>query len=175
MSLLAIDLGLRAGLACFGRDGRLRWYRSHNFGSPARLRRAAYGIVREIVDLEVIVAEGDRHLAEPFARLAQKQGLAFRVIGAEAWRRALLLPRQQRSGADAKHHADEAARRVIEASGAPRPTQSLRHDASEAILIGLWAIRELGWPDPLGARDGPAVADNAEISSAAARPRDPSR
>ena len=39
-SLLAVDLGVRTGLACWGDDGRLRWYRSQNFGDAARLRRA---------------------------------------------------------------------------------------------------------------------------------------
>jgi hypothetical protein len=42
---------------------------------------------------------------------------------------------------------------VIEWSGAARPT-SLRHDAAEAILIGLWGLLEAGWmgrlPDELG-------------------------
>ncbi|MBC8076709.1 MAG: hypothetical protein H7Y32_11595, partial [Chloroflexales bacterium] len=36
------------------------------------------------------------------------------------------------------------ARRVIAWAGAPRPT-SLRHDAAEAILIGLWGALEVGW------------------------------
>ena len=44
----------------------------------------------------------------------------------------------------------ELARRVIEWCGAPRPT-SLRHDAAEAILIGLWGVLELGWVDALPA------------------------
>jgi hypothetical protein len=33
---------------------------------------------------------------------------------------------------------------VIEWSGITRPT-SLRHDAAEAILIGLWGVLEAGW------------------------------
>ena len=41
---------------------------------------------------------------------------------------------------------DAAARRVIEWSGAPRPT-SLRHDAPEAVLIGFWGVLEVGWLD----------------------------
>ena len=53
----------------------------------------------------------------------------------------LLRPRQR---AEAKRWADAGARRVIEWSGAPRPT-SLRHDAAEAILVGLHAVLELGW------------------------------
>ena len=38
------------------------------------------------------------------------------------------------------------ARQVIEWSGARRPT-SLRHDAAEAILVGLWAVLQEGWLD----------------------------
>jgi len=37
-----------------------------------------------------------------------------------------------------------AARRVVEWSDAARPT-SLRHDAAEAILIGLWGVIDVGW------------------------------
>ncbi|MBT4053225.1 MAG: hypothetical protein HOE73_09060, partial [Bacteroidetes Order II. Incertae sedis bacterium] len=40
--LLAIDMGLRAGLAVFGRDGKLIWYRSRNYGNRSRLKKAAY-------------------------------------------------------------------------------------------------------------------------------------
>ena len=40
----------------------------------------------------------------------------------------------------------DAARRIIEWSGAPRPT-SLRHDAAEAVLIGFWGVLEVGWLD----------------------------
>ena len=36
-ALLAVDLGVRAGFACWGDDGRLRWYRSQNFGAAARM------------------------------------------------------------------------------------------------------------------------------------------
>jgi hypothetical protein len=32
----------------------------------------------------------------------------------------------------------------VEWSDAPRPT-SLRHDAAEAILIGLWGVIRVGW------------------------------
>ena len=44
----------------------------------------------------------------------------------------------------AKRGADGVARRVIEWSNAPRPT-SLRHDAAEAILIGLWGVLQARW------------------------------
>ena len=65
-------------------------------------------------------------------------------MSAETWRELFLLPRDQQSGAQAKLVAARLARRVIEWSGAPRPT-SLRHDAAEAILVGLWGVLNAGW------------------------------
>lgn len=45
-SLLSVDLGLKTGLALYGEDGRLLWYRSHNLGATDRLRRAAHVILQ---------------------------------------------------------------------------------------------------------------------------------
>ena len=58
----------------------------------------------------------------------------------------LLLPRKQLNRKVAKDEADILARKMIAWSGLKRPT-SLRHDAAEAILIGLWGVLELGWLD----------------------------
>ncbi|MBN2362354.1 MAG: hypothetical protein JXR83_23075 [Deltaproteobacteria bacterium] len=143
-SLLAIDLGLRCGLALYGDDGRLRWYRSTNFGNRGRLRRAAFPLLRAIPDLRWLAAEGDRALAAIWARAALPVGAGLRLVPAETWRGRLLLRREQRDGRSAKASAGPLARRVIRWSGAPAPT-SLRTDAAEAILIGLWAVLELGW------------------------------
>lgn len=143
-SLLAVDLGLRTGLALYGADGRLQWYRSQNFGSMARLKRGAYGVLSGVEGLTHVVLEGGGRIAEVWTRAAGKQDLRADVVDADVWRRALFHPRQQRTGADAKQHADTFARAVIDWSGAARPT-SLRHDAAEAICVGLWAVLQLGW------------------------------
>ncbi|MBC8162815.1 MAG: hypothetical protein H7Z42_16515 [Roseiflexaceae bacterium] len=143
-TLLAIDLGLRAGLALYGDDGRLRVYRSHNFGALGRLRAGVPSILREAGDLAYLVVEGGGELLVPWEREANRRGIRLLQIGAETWRQALLYDREQRSGAQAKQTADELARRVIAWSAARRPT-SLRHDAAEAILIGLWGVIEIGW------------------------------
>ncbi len=149
--LLAVDLGLRTGLALFGGDGRLIWYRSHNLGTVARLKRAVPSVLR-LDDAgappDQLVLEGPKNLADAWTRVAEKRGVPVRLIGAEAWRPALLHSRQQRSGKDAKRHADDLARRVIRWSGAAGPT-SLRHDAAEAILVGLWGVLQLGWLEKL--------------------------
>lgn len=149
-SLLAIDLGIRAGLALYGADGRLAWYRSRNFGSAARLRAAVPQILDEIDDLASIVIEGGGPLALIWSRHAARRSINLLRIGAEQWRQDLLYPRQQRTGPQAKHSADSLARRVIEWSGAARPT-SLRHDAAEAILIGLWGVLQTGQLESLPA------------------------
>ena len=149
--LLAVDLGLRTGLALFGGDGRLIWYRSHNLGTVARLKRAVPSLLR-LDDAgappDQLVLEGPRNLADVWTRVAEKRGIPARVIGAETWRPVLLHSRQQRSGKDAKRSADDLARRVIRWSGAPGPT-SLRHDAAEAILVGLWGVLQMGWLEAL--------------------------
>lgn len=151
-TLLAVDAGLRTGLALYGDDGRLRWYRSQNYGAPARLRRAAFGLLREIEDLEHVVVEGGGALAEVWIKEAARRGIEALQLHADHWRRDLLLSRERRSGKGAKDTADTLARGIIEWAGAARPT-SLRHDAAEAILIGLWGVVRVGWlaePPTLG-------------------------
>lgn len=150
-TLLAIDLGLRTGLALYGEDGKLLRYRSHNFGSTARLRKGAFPILADVPDLTWLVIEGGGNLADIWLREAARRNIRVLQIGAEAWRARLLYDREQRTGMQAKHTADELARRVIAWSGAARPT-SLRHDAAEAILIGMWGVLEVGWlaaPPPM--------------------------
>jgi len=150
--LLAVDLGLRSGLALYGGDARLRWYRSHNFGSTARLRRAVRRILDDLPAVTNVVLEGGGPLADIWSSEARRRAIAICQIAAETWRQRLLYPRHQRSGSDAKQHARQLARRVIAWSQAPRPT-ALRDDTAEAILIGLWGTLELGWlthlPDAL--------------------------
>jgi hypothetical protein len=142
--LLAVDLGLRCGLAVYGEDGRLLRYRSQHFGNVSALKRGVWGVLKEIESLDVVYVEGDRALGDVWSRAAQKQGARVRRVSAETWRPRLLLSREQRSGPKAKEAADTLARSVIGWSDARRPT-SLRHDAAEAILIGLFGVLEEGW------------------------------
>ena len=148
MTLLAVDLGLRAGMALYGKDGRLCWYRSHNFGTAGRMRRGVPTLLGEHPDLTWLVLEGGGQLESAWLSAAERQQLQILHISAETWRPVLLHQRQQASGATAKQHADHLARAIIDWSGAPRPT-SLRHDAAEAILIGLWGVLEIGWLDKM--------------------------
>jgi hypothetical protein len=143
-TLLAVDLGLRTGLALYARDGRLIWYRSHHLATTERLRRAVHGILNGLPELAVIVIEGGGNLAAVWEKEADHRGVPVLRVAPEAWRPIFLLPREQRSGTIAKREAGLVARRVIDWAGAARPT-SLRHDAAEAILIGLWGVLQCGW------------------------------
>jgi hypothetical protein len=143
-TLLAVDLGVRTGLALYGDDGRLRWYRSHNFGNAARLRRGVPGVLDEAGGLSFLVVEGGGALADAWAREAAARQIEVLWISAEEWRTLLFYPREHRTGEIAKRRAAEMARKVIEWSGARRPT-SLRHDAAEAILVGLWGVLRVEW------------------------------
>lgn len=138
--LLAVDCGLKTGLALFNFNGRLLWYRSHNFGSRARLKKAAWSILKEIEGLSHLVIEGGGELSDIWLKEGKRRDLKVTQVQAELWRKDLLLPRQQRTGKQAKQVADELAREIIDKSGASKPT-SLRHDAAEAILVGCWAIQ----------------------------------
>ena len=143
--LLAIDAGVRAGIAIYGPGGQLERYRSTNFGSTRTLRTAVYRVMSEIADLEQVVIEGaGGGIALPWIKESERRGLRLRQVNAGIWREQLLLPRDRRTGSAAKEQADLLARKVIEWSGAKRPT-SLRHDAAEAILIGLWGVVTAGW------------------------------
>ncbi|AWV90183.1 hypothetical protein [Bradymonas sediminis] len=144
--LLAVDLGVKSGLAIYGETGRLLEYRSTNFGSRARLKKATYGVLRQVDGLAHVLAEGDTNLGELWRQDALKLGASFELINAEIWREDLLFKRHRRSGQDAKSRADTLARQIIDWSGAARPT-SLKHDAAEAILIGLWGVMQVGWLD----------------------------
>jgi transposase len=151
-SLLAVDVGVRTGLAVYRDDGRLIWYRSRNFGAAARLKRAIPALLHEAFDPTYVVLEGGGPLAEHWATAAERHGSHVRRLSAEEWRSMFLLSRDQRSGEQAKRMADGIARRVVEWSNAQRPV--VRHDAAEAILIGLWGVIDVCWlpavPNALG-------------------------
>ena len=133
-TLLAVDLGLKTGLCLYDEHGRLIWYRSRNYGSRPRLKRAVPSVLSEAGFPDILVIEGGGDLVAPWVNEAKRHGIRIRQINAEAWRRELLLPREQHHGPDAKRNADKLARKIIDWSNAKKPT-SLRHDAAEAICI----------------------------------------
>lgn len=144
--LLAVDLGVRTGLALFNHEGRLERYLSRNLGNRGKLRKAAYSLTRDWPEPTHLFAEGDRGLAEIWFRVFWRA--EHHLVAAEDWRPALLTPSQQRSGGKAKDTALNLAAATVRWSGLAAPT-SLTHDVAEAILLGLWGAHLLGWLERL--------------------------
>lgn len=149
--LLGVDLGLATGLAHFNRDGRLVRVHSHRFASRDALRRGVADIVGSIEHLAWVVAEGGGPIAESWERAAQYRGVPIKLVHAEQWRPRFMYPREHRDSDAAKRHAQRMAREVIAWSGL-KGVGEIRHDAAEAIMVGLWGVIEIGW-----LRDPPAL------------------
>ncbi|HPG32561.1 MAG: hypothetical protein H6541_10185 [Lentimicrobiaceae bacterium] len=142
--LLAIDAGVKTGLALYQKPDTLIWYRSHNMGSVSSLRKAAYSLLHSLENLKVIIVEGGGPVALAWTKEAQKLQIRAVLTDAGDWRKEVLLPREQRNGIIAKQTAIRLAESLIhqsEADSKNTPT----HDAAEAILIGLWGCKEAGW------------------------------
>jgi hypothetical protein len=115
-SLLAVDVGVRTGLAVYRDDGRLIWYRSRNFGAAARLKRAIPALLHEAFDPTYVVLEGGGPLSEHWTSAAERHGSRVRRVSAEEWRSLFLLPRDQRSG-ERRRSAWRTASRDASSSG----------------------------------------------------------
>ncbi|MCK5805017.1 MAG: hypothetical protein KAI66_19440 [Lentisphaeria bacterium] len=100
--VLAVDAGLRMGLAYFGVDGRLTWYRSQHAANRSVLRRVAHTVLGELPEGVVFAIEGGGPPAEVWLAEARRRRIRTMQLPAEQWRADLLLPREQRTGAGAK-------------------------------------------------------------------------
>lgn len=142
-ALLAVDAGVRTGLALFDRSGKLVWCRSHNLGNAVRLKKAAARILFELPSLEYLIVEGGGQTAGIWEHAAAKRAVHFQRIQADDWRVDFLLPSQRQSGHKAKAAACALVAAIMRDEWSS-PTIP-RHDAAEAALIGLWAAVRLGW------------------------------
>ncbi len=140
--LLAVDIGVRTGLARLDAAGVVQWCRSHNLGTVARLKRAVHRIVFQEEGLAWLVVEGGGRLAEIWLQAGQARGLRVLQCQAQDWREVMLLPRHSRSGRQAKATARRLAEEALAQMGRPSRTP-LDNDAAEAVLLGLWAVRHL--------------------------------
>lgn len=142
--LLSVDAGIRTGLALYNSSGELKWYRSHNLGSIASLRKVAYSMLKSIGGLEYIVVEGGGSITNVWINAAQKLKITTIRTDAGEWRKELLYLKEHPNSQKAKESAIKLSRQIIDSSEAPAyntPT----HDAAEAILIGKWGCKKVNW------------------------------
>jgi hypothetical protein len=140
--LLAVDLGLKTAWSVWDGQGRLVSYDSRRFPNRTKMKSGVWTIVREISDIEVVVAEGDPRIAKIW--FACNRDWETELVQAVDWRPDLLPSRMRRSGSSAKDHAIEKATLLAQSDGSG-PTKPLNDDLAEAILLGYWAVTRRGW------------------------------
>ena len=138
--LLAIDVGMKAGFAWFDENGTLIRARSTRFAKRMTLKRALPSILTEIEGVAEVVLEGQGEIADIFRKGIQRTSLPVLQFSAEEWREDMLLPRERRSGQQAKAVAEAMALKIAHDCGNP-PKCAYDDDAAEAVLFGLWYIR----------------------------------
>ena len=138
--VLAIDVGMKAGLAWFDADGELIRARSTRFANRTVLKKALPSIWTELPGVTQLVLEGQGEIADIFRKSAERASIPVQQFSAEDWRKDMLLPRQRRSGKQAKAHAEAIALQIARECGKP-PKCAYDDDAAEAILFGLWFLR----------------------------------
>lgn len=141
-TLLAVDVGMTAGLAWFSFAGRLLHSRSARFANRSVLKRALPGIFQEHPPVRFVVLEGMGQVADIWLHQVRRLDLPCQQVSAEVWRQDMLLQRERRCGQQAKLNAAKLAAPFAAQAGHLRP-QSLGDDEAEAILCGLWAIQKL--------------------------------
>jgi len=142
--LLAVDLGVKTGMALYSNEPKLIWYRSQNYGNKNRLKADVSNILKDNPNLEYIVIEGGGDLAKIWRNEAVKHKIEIIQIYAEEWRKELFHNYQIKDGLKAKQSALDLVRNIIQKTNGPKPT-SMVHDAAEAILAGFWGIKKVGW------------------------------
>ena len=137
--ILAVDLGVKTGMALFEPSGELVWVRSSNFGNASRLRKAVPGFLNPLPERSMLVMEGGGAMSEIWEKEALKHNISVIRIHAGEWRKDIFYQREQRSGVKAKSNALQLAMDLIRSSGVAAP-KSLTDDAAEAFLVGYWFI-----------------------------------
>ena len=138
--LLAIDVGMKAGFAWFDENGTLIRARSTRFAKRMTLKRALPSILTEIEGVAEVVLEGQGEIADIFKKGIQRTSLPVLQFSAEEWREDMLLPRERRSGQQAKAVAEAMALKIAHDCGNP-PKCAYDDDAAEAVLFGLWYLK----------------------------------
>jgi len=144
MDLLAVDLGVKTGLAFWTSEGHLKWYRSQNYGSKERLGRAVFQVLHSVEQPAMLVLEGGGRLADLWADIAQRTGWPTEVLHAEEWRSHLINQSELNSATSLKDISVYYAKRAA-VWGRHPVAGKLNHNTAEAILAGLWVLIKNGF------------------------------
>jgi hypothetical protein len=143
--LLAVDLGLRTGTAVFDRNGSVVAVDTWRFHDPESLDLGLKEILTAHNITHVVIEGEDRKLFYIWRRAIEKfEGVHLARVVADDWRRMLLSKKEMRDARKAKSAAGLIAKQVLKDNEDLRD-KKLSSDAAEALLVGRYAVRVLGW------------------------------
>ena len=157
--LLAVDLGLKSGVALFGRDGTLLRYEQFHFEKKSLVEAAKHLVeswestVNEVDEEEGGLPHRITHIALEGANGYMLQAwadarsdLSILRVPPEEWRADLLLAKERTSGSNAKAASRLIARQIVDDFGVMSNHQGkFTTDVAEAVCMGFYVGRKLGW------------------------------
>lgn len=148
--LLAVDLGLRTATVVLSGEGDILDVQDWRFTNHPQLEGALQGILNSHTITHVVVEGNDVKLIRIWKKAVEKYcpDLPFARVVAEDWREALLLPKERKNKQVAKDAAVLIAKQFLKKKKEGQNKAKLTRDAAEAILVGQYVIRILGWVDP---------------------------
>lgn len=144
-TILAVDAGVRTGMALFDTKGTLIWYGSHNYGKRQSLKKAVSDVLKKH-QVRWLILEGGGDIVDIWEGQAKKMGIAFLHLHAMEWRSAVLHGKDWETNF-AKEQAIKWARKIIGYCGG-RQQKTIRHDAAEAIICGFYMLIKEGIIQP---------------------------
>ena len=143
--LLAVDLGLRTGTAIFDSKGSVLAIESYRFNDHDSLDRGLTEILSTHAITHVVIEGEDRKLYYIWRKAIENfEGIQLARVVADDWRRMLLLKKEMRDARKAKSAAGLIAKQILK-NNEKLQGKKLSADAAEALLVGLYAVRVLGW------------------------------
>lgn len=156
--LVAVDLGLRTGLALYSDDGRLLEYEQAVFETADELKanclklmadwEASYqGHDGKSFHITHVAVEGaDASLRQVWRNIVEDHlHCQLLLVKPEEWRGDLLLSKEKVSGEAAKEASRLIARQLVADYGGGLHEGKLSTDVAEAVLLGYHVSRRLEW------------------------------
>lgn len=164
--MVAVDLGLRTGLALYSDDGRLLEYEHAVYETAEDLEAKCLKLMSEweakyqrpnnnenIEDdkasfhiTHVAVEGADVALRAVWKSMAEDHlHCRLLLVKPEEWRADLLLAKEKASGEAAKEASRLIARQIVADYGGRLHEGKLATDVAEAVLLGYHVSRRLGW------------------------------
>jgi len=147
LRLLAVDLGLRTGTAVFDSTGVVLAVDSWYFKSHDALLDGLTDLLSTHAITHVVIEGEDRKLYNIWRKAVEGfDGVQLARVIADDWRRSMLAKKEMRDARKAKSAAGMIAKQVLKKSeNEALIDKKISADAAEALLIGCYALRVLGW------------------------------